>query len=246
MTARDSSVPGHRGDSGCMTGAYARWRSKPLGRITDQLQQRLLLEVIGSVRGLEVLDVGCGDGVLATALAMRGAQVTGLDADSRMLAAAQVRAIKETASLRLVLGQAEVLPFPDACFDCVVATAVLCFVSHAHTAVSEMARVLRPGGQLVIGELGRWNTWAARRRIQAWLGNPVWAAAHFRTATDLRRLVQAEGLTVGQMRGATFYPPSGVAASIFAGIDPWWGSHTTCGAAFIVLSADKPGTVSPG
>ena len=245
MTERDSSEPEHYGESGLLTDAYARWRSRPLGRITDDLQQRLLLEVIGAVEGLDVLDVGCGEGALATALATRGAQVTGLDADPQMIAAAQARAAKEAASLRLVLGQVEELPFPDASFDCVTATAVLCFVSEAQRAVSEMARVLRPDGQLVIGELGRWNAWAARRRIQAWLGNTMWAVAHFRTATDLRSLMHAGGLTVGQTRGATFYPPFDVAASVFAEIDPWLGTRTTCGAAFIVLSADKQGTISP-
>lgn len=112
MTARDSSEPEHYGESGLLTDAYARWRSRPLGRITDDLQQRLLLEVIGGVEGLDVLDAGCGDGALATALATRGAQVTGLDADPQMLAAAQARAAKEAASLRLVLGQVEELNRP--------------------------------------------------------------------------------------------------------------------------------------
>lgn len=225
--------------------AYARWRTSALGRTTDRLQHELLLDMLGGVQGLDVLDVGCGDGVLATALAMRGALVTGLDADPRMLDAAGIRAAEEAVHVRLALGQAEALPFPDASFDRVVATTVLCFVPQAQSAISEMARVLRPGGRLVIGELGRWNVWAARRRIQAWRGNPVWAAAHFRTAGDLRRLVHAAGLTARETRGATFYPPSGVAASLLAGIDPWLGRLTTCGAAFIALVAEKPNTTTP-
>jgi 2-polyprenyl-3-methyl-5-hydroxy-6-metoxy-1,4-benzoquinol methylase len=59
--------------------AYEEWRSSRLGQITDALEERLLLDLLGPVRGLAVLDVGCGDGVLASALARRGAQVTGLD-----------------------------------------------------------------------------------------------------------------------------------------------------------------------
>ena len=67
--------------------AYAEWRRSTLGRITDALEERLLLDRIGPARGLHILDVGCGDGVLATRLAQGGARVTGLDASTDMLAA---------------------------------------------------------------------------------------------------------------------------------------------------------------
>lgn len=54
--------------------AYADWRRSTLGRITDALEERLLLDRIGPARGLRILDVGCGDGVLATLLAQGGAR----------------------------------------------------------------------------------------------------------------------------------------------------------------------------
>ncbi len=62
-----------------------------LGRITDALEQDLILELVGRVDGKQVLDVGCGDGVLSFELARRGATVTGLDADPTMIAAARKR-----------------------------------------------------------------------------------------------------------------------------------------------------------
>ena len=225
---------------GPLIGAYARWRSSTLGRITDELQQRLLLEMVGDVQGLRVLDIGCGDGVLATALARCGGQVTGIDSDRRMLEAAQLRASRDCLSIRLEHGQADALPFPDGTFDRVIAVTVLCFVPDASRAINEMVRVLKPDGRLVIGELGRWNVWAARRRIQAWMGNRVWRAAQFRSAADLRRLVQSHGLVVRSTRGSTYYPPWGRAASWFAALDPWLGRRTTFGAALIVLDAEKP------
>ena len=103
-----------------------------------------------------------------------------------------------------------------------------------------MARVLKPGGRLVIGELGRWSWWAAHRRIRGWLGDRTWRAAMFRTAKELRRLVNAAGLNVAEIRGAVQYPPCGFAARLLAPVDPWLGQQTTLGAAFIAVSAIRP------
>jgi hypothetical protein len=66
---------------------------------------------------------------------------------------------------------------------------------------------LRPGGRLVLGALGRWSTWAARRRVRAWLGNQLWRAGRFSTARDLASLIERAGLRVDAIRGAVFYPP---------------------------------------
>ena len=223
-----------------LTESYAKWRSSRLGRITDALEQQLLFELLGSVADKTLLDVGCGDGALASELVRRGAIITGLDADPVMIAAARRRTEIEDTQLHLVEGQAERLPFNDAAFDFVVAVTVLCFVRDAERALMEMARVLKPGGRLVIGELGRWNLWAAHRRIRGWLGDPTWRTAMFRTATELRGLVRSAGLDVGEIRGAVHYPPCGAAARVLAAIDLWLGRRMTFGAAFIAVSATKP------
>lgn len=223
-----------------LTDSYARWRSSRLGRITDTLERQLLFELLGPVADKTLLDVGCGDGELASKLARRGAIVTGLDADPAMIAAARRHAGAEGTLLHLVEGKAERLPFDDAVFDRVVAVTVLCFVRNAERAIMEMARVLKPGGSLVIGELGRWSLWAAHRRIRGWLGDPTWRAAIFRTAAELRRLARAARFEVVETRGAVHYPPFGLAAQILAPVDLWIGRKTTLGATFIAVSATKP------
>ncbi|MGB9113828.1 class I SAM-dependent methyltransferase [Bradyrhizobium sp.] len=141
--------------------------------------------------------------------------------------------------MQLVEGDAERLPFDDATFDVVVAVTVLCFVQDAEHAVTEIARVLKPEGRLVIGELGRWSLWAAQRRMRGWLGHPVWRAVKFRTAADLQRLAEAAGLRVVAIHGAVHYPPCGVAAQLLAPVDLWLGQKTTFGAAFLAMSAAK-------
>jgi SAM-dependent methyltransferase len=145
----EANVSGNEAaDQGLVAGlpeSYSWWRSSRLGRITDGLEERLILDLLGSVDGLDVLDLGCGYGVLASTLSRRGARVTGLDADPRMLAAARRRAKAEAVEVNLVQGRVEAPPFPDGSFDCVVAVTVLCFVHEADRAIAELARVIRPG-----------------------------------------------------------------------------------------------------
>jgi 2-polyprenyl-3-methyl-5-hydroxy-6-metoxy-1,4-benzoquinol methylase len=224
--------------------SYARWRSNRLGQITDALERQLLFELVEPVLGKTLLDVGCGDGELALELARHGAIVTGLDADPAMIAAAQRRIEIASIQMQLIEAQAERLPFGDEIFDRVVAVTVLCFVRDAKRAIAEMARVLRPGGRLVIGELGYWSLWAAYRRVRGWLGNPTWRAARFRTAKELRDLMQDAGLKEVEIHGAVHYPPCGVAARLLAPVDLWIGRHSTFGSAFLAVSAKRPVTMA--
>lgn len=223
--------------------AYERWRSSRLGSVTESLEQRCILDFIAPFEGRRILDLGCGDGLLTSTLAERGAWTVGIDADRAMLEAASARSVRNQRQRpRFVKGRIEQLPFPDASFDVVVMVTVLCLVADRAGAVREAARVLAPGGQLVIGDLGRWSAWAARRRAKAWLGSKLWQSAHFATARGLSRLVKRAGLTVEAMRGSVYYPPIGVLASPLARCDRWLGTITTVGAAFIALAARKPAT----
>lgn len=225
--------------------SYERWRNSQLGRITDQLEEQLLFELIGDPVSLDILDVGCGDGLLLNTLAQRGARATGLDGDPRMLRAAARRAEATSSSICLVHGKAEMLPFADASFDRVVAVAMLCLVPDAGRVISEMARVLRPGGKLVVGELGPSGVWAMARRIRGWLGHPTWANVRYRNARELTRLLEAQKLEAATCRGAIFYPPSALFARGMRGIDPWLGHRTTLGASFIACAARKPLVARP-
>lgn len=173
--------------------AYASWRATSLGAVTEALEQDLILDIMGEIRGAHVLDAGCGDGTLVCAMSSLGAEVTGVDPDSAMLATARAHAHKAGIEARFLEGRVERLPFPDAAFDVVTAVRVLCFVPDAGGAVRELARVLRPGGRLVLGELGRWSLWAAIRRLRGWPGSTTWKVARFRTAADLRALAEASG-----------------------------------------------------
>lgn len=221
-------------------GPYATWRASRLGRITDALEESLILEMAGNVQGHRVLDVGGGDGKLAELFARRGAQVTLVDLDAHMLEAARHRFADAGQLVETVEGDATRLPFPDGSFDIVSAVTVLCFVGDANRAVAEMARVLKPDGTLLLGELNRFSAWAAWRRLRGWLGNAAWRSAHFRTTAELRKLAVRAGLRVVVVSAAIFYPPLGWAAALVRKVDPKIGRHLRLGGAFLLLVARKP------
>ena len=223
---------------------YAKWRASELGSITEGLERRLMLELIGDVSGKRVLEVGCGDGALAVELARRDADMTAIDVSERMIAAAKERAADARVKLSLHVGPAEALPFEAGQFDLVVAQTILCFVRDGSPAFGEIARVLRPGGKLVIGELGRWSSWAAERRVRAWLGSALWRRGHFRSPRDLTRLAAGAGLVPGPVRGAVYYPRLGLVARWMRPLDGMLGKVTKVGAAFLAITATKPASAA--
>jgi len=90
-----------------------------------------------------VLDVATGTGTVAAELARRtGCSVVGLDQSEEMLAEARRRV---PARVALVQGDAEHLPFPDACFDGLTVTYLLRYVDDPARTLRELARVVRPG-----------------------------------------------------------------------------------------------------
>ncbi|GII03708.1 class I SAM-dependent methyltransferase [Planobispora takensis] len=107
-----------------------------------------MLKLAGEVAGRRILDAGCGSGPLFAALRDRGAVLTGIDASAGMLELARLRLGAE-ADLR-VADLADPLPFPDDAFDDVIASLVLHYLQDWGPTLTEMRRVLRPGGRLLV------------------------------------------------------------------------------------------------
>jgi len=105
--------------------------------------------LLGLVRAGDVLDAGSGDGAIAQLLAPRARSITCLDRSERVVEAARAR-LERLPNVRVVLGDLHELPLPDESFDQVLLLNVLTSCHTPRQAIAEAARVLRPGGALVV------------------------------------------------------------------------------------------------
>lgn len=133
-------------------------RVHSLGR--DQAWRRYAVKAAKVKPGERVLDVACGTGDLTQAFARSPAQrVTGLDFTREMLDVARVKQKKIEGpfggKIDYIEGDAQNLPFPDKSFDVVSIAFGIRNVADPAKAVREFARVLRPGGRLVVLEFGK-------------------------------------------------------------------------------------------
>ena len=116
----------------------------------DTRWRRLAATAARPAGGL-ALDLGAGTGDLTLELASRGAaQVVGADFSPEMLAVARTKAASgASANVTWTLADALRLPFPEETFDCVTNAFLLRNLANLREGLSEMARVLKPGGRLV-------------------------------------------------------------------------------------------------
>ena len=136
---------------------------------------QLILHFFGDLGDGRVLDAGCGKGRFARVLKENNPQsrVTAFD-----LAEAMLRVVPT--GIPPCCGSMTALPFPDGCFDAAYATESLEHAIDIEKAVSEMCRVVRPGGRIVIIdknaehwgrlETPAWEKWFHRRELEKLLG----------------------------------------------------------------------------
>ena len=134
--------------------ALAAWYDARQGDTGDLWHRALidpgLLAVLGPVRGLELLDLACGNGYLSRRFAREGARVTGVDASAPIVRLARARERRAPLGVRyLVADAARLDALADGRFDIVVSNMALMDIRGADRAIAEVGRLLRPSGRFV-------------------------------------------------------------------------------------------------
>ena len=190
-------------------------------------QRKRLRAFIRAQPGETGLDLGCGVAYLACELAREvspGGRVEAIDASSDAVTASRLRISAQGLDqvVNVGLGDANSLPFPDAHFDFVAAAQVYCYVPDLVGALAEAARVLRPGGRLVVLDTD-WDmvAWSSadealtRRMVQA---RAAAQFAHAHLPRELPRLLRGAGLETADVQTFSIIETDYQADSFGAGI----------------------------
>jgi 2-polyprenyl-6-hydroxyphenyl methylase/3-demethylubiquinone-9 3-methyltransferase len=158
--------------------------------------------------GLQVLDVGCGGGLLAEEFARLGCAVTGVDPSQESLAAARAHAAGQGLAVEYRSGRGEELPFPADRFDVVYCCDVLEHVDDLRQVIAESARVLRAGGVYLFDTINRTpQSWlVVIQLLQQWPWTSLlpprlhdWTM--FIRPAELGLLLEQHGLLMGGLTG---------------------------------------------
>ena len=133
----------------------ALWEKGDFTRIAETMRKsgEALVEKLGISKGMEVLDLGCGDGTTAVPEAKLGADVLGVDIARNLVEAGNRRAAEQgLTNIKFQEGDASNLEqVPDKSFDLVVSIFGAMFAPKPFEVTKEMVRVTRPGGRIVMG-----------------------------------------------------------------------------------------------
>jgi SAM-dependent methyltransferase len=223
---------------------YDAWYDHPLGRYCLELEQAAILCALRARAGERVLEVGAGTGRFAIAAAAQGAQVVATDPDTAMAAwGAHHRA--GPGGPRWLAAAGARLPFPSAGFDAAFTVAALCFAPNHAAIVREMARVVRPGGRVVLGELNALAPWQWWRKVQALSPCSPYRHARFHTAHGLNRMLREAGLRVIHHEALLYWLPIAHPRLLrWAPVVERWGRRLAPGlGAFVVVAGVRSPTL---
>jgi len=117
------------------------------------IQHPALLELIGEVSGLRVLDLGCGPGSLAIALSELGAEVTAIDSSPTMLNIARKDAERNGQRVRFIQGEVKEWEEPEANYDLVTAINLLRYLERPSRLIPVVKRALASRGRFIISDV---------------------------------------------------------------------------------------------
>ncbi|HEY1326152.1 MAG TPA: bifunctional 2-polyprenyl-6-hydroxyphenol methylase/3-demethylubiquinol 3-O-methyltransferase UbiG [Casimicrobiaceae bacterium] len=184
---------------------------KPLHDI-NPLRLDWIDTTVGGLAGRSVIDVGCGGGILAESLAMRGASVTAIDLSEKALGVARLHQLESGVEVDYRLASAEAMAAATpASFDVVTCLELLEHVPQPASTVAACAALVRPGGRVLFSTINR----NPRSYVLAVLGAEYvlrllprgthdWA--RFQKPSELARHARRAGLVVDEIVGMAYNP----------------------------------------
>jgi 2-polyprenyl-6-hydroxyphenyl methylase/3-demethylubiquinone-9 3-methyltransferase len=165
--------------------------------------------------GLRLLDIGCGGGLLSEPMARIGFEVLGADASEKNIKTASVHAGEQGLAIDYRNTTAEALQAQGETFDVILNMEVVEHVADVNLFLTSCARMLRPGGLMIVATLNRTPKAFALAVVGAewilgWLPRGTHDWDKFVTPDELTAPLRASGMRVTRMTGVAYYPLSGV------------------------------------
>jgi 2-polyprenyl-6-hydroxyphenyl methylase/3-demethylubiquinone-9 3-methyltransferase len=184
-----------------------------LAYIRDRAAARFGREALSPrpLAGLSLLDIGCGGGLLAEPLARLGARVTGIDAAETSIAAAESHAAESELAIDYRLSTAEALAETGAGFEIVLAMEIIEHVSDVEGFMGAAARLVAPGGLLILSTLNRTAKSFALAILGAeyllrWLPRGTHDWRRFLRPSEVAAAVRPQGLALTEAIGVVYSP----------------------------------------
>lgn len=176
---------------------YALWSATYDGPLRlFPIETPVVHDLLQALPPCRVVDAACGTGRHSVWLAERGHSVVGIDASPAMLAKAKAK----LPQARFELGELTALPLPDASADAVLCGLALVHVPDLRPALAELARVVRPGGRVVISDVHPFLValgWQAQFRTVD--GSAGFMRLHAHLPSDYAQAAAAAGLKVANL-----------------------------------------------